>query len=69
MANNLFKTGKWIYTAFCPIDSTHNLQSSDANINFINPQYPSVFTNNFDLKSIITIGYSNQDGYLKAYRK
>ena len=68
-ANNLFKTGKWIYTAFCPIDSTHNMQSSDANINFINPQYPLVFTNNFDLRSVITIAYSNEVGYLRGYRK
>ncbi len=57
-----------MYIAFCPIDSTFNLQSSAANINFINPQYPLVFTNGFPLNGVLTLAYSNQNGALRAYR-
>lgn len=57
-----------MYVAFCPIDSTFVLTSSAANINFINPQYPLVFTNNYPLRGIMTIAYSSQFGALRAYR-
>jgi len=57
-----------MYVAFCPIDSSFNLQTSAANINFINPQYPLVFTNNFPLNSVMTLAYSGQNGALRAYR-
>ncbi len=56
---NAFKNGQWIYIAFCPIDSTFNMHSAAANIDFLNPQYPLVFTNNFLLRSVMTIGFSD----------
>ena len=68
VGSNAYKNKQWMYTAFCPIDSTFNLQSSAANIDFLNPQYPLFFTNNFALRGVLTIAYSNQVGYLRAYR-
>jgi hypothetical protein len=67
--SNAYKNGQWMYVGFCPIDSLFNLQSSAANIDFLNPQYPSYLTTNFDLRSLLTYGYSNQAGYLRAYRR
>lgn len=64
----MYKNGQWIYVAFCPIDSAFSLTSSAANINFINPQYPLVFTNNYPLAGVMTVAYSSQDGSLRAYR-
>lgn len=58
-----------MYVGFCPIDATFNVQSSAANIDFLNPQYPTFLTNNFNLRSILTYGYSSQVGYLRAYRR
>lgn len=58
-----------MYVGFCPIDSSFNLQSSAANINFLNPQYPLYLTNGYDLRSILTYSYSNNFGYLRAYRR
>lgn len=58
-----------MYAVFCPIDSTFSLSTSAANIDFLNPQYPSVFTNNFNLRSVITIAYSSQAGNLRAYAR
>lgn len=58
-----------MYAAFCPIDSTFSLSTSAANIDFLNPQYPSVLTNNFNLRSLITIAYSSQAGNLRAYTR
>ena len=66
--SNAYKTGQYMYTVFCPIDSTFNMHSADANINFLNPQYPSFFTNGFPLRSLISIAYSNQNGLLRGYR-
>ena len=57
-----------MYIAFCPIDAAFTLSSSAANINFINPQYPLVFTNGFPLAGVLTLAYSNQYGALRAYR-
>lgn len=49
---------QWIYVAYCPIDSTFQLNIADANIKFINPQYPNVFTTNYLLRSVISYGVS-----------
>ena len=57
-----------MYTAFCPIDSTFDMNVAGANIDFINPQYPLVFTNNYPLRALITLAFSNQVGYIRAYR-
>lgn len=57
--SNLYKTGRWIYTAFCPIDSAFAINSPVANIDFINPQYPLYFTNGFLLRSVLAIAYSS----------
>ncbi len=65
----VYKSGQWIYVAFCPIDSSFVIHSSAANIIFLNPQYPSYFTNGYPLRSVLTIAYSDQNGYLKAYRQ
>jgi hypothetical protein len=43
------RDGKSIYTVFCPIDGTLNLNHPDGNIHFYNPQYPNVFTTNYKL--------------------
>ena len=67
-AGNAFKNGQWMYVTFCPIDSSFSINSPDANINFLNPQYPLVFTNNFLLRSVLTIAFSDQYGYIRAYR-
>jgi hypothetical protein len=45
------------------------LQFSGANIDFLNPQYPTVLTNGFDLRSLLTYSYSNQIGNLRAFRR
>lgn len=66
---NAYKDKQWFYLAFCPIDSSLNLQSSAANIDFINPQYPSFLTKDFNLRSLLTYAYSNQAGYFRAYRR
>lgn len=68
MSSNPERNGQWIYTAFCPIDSTKYLYDAGANIHFKNPQYPNVFTTGFQLRSIITKAVSNADGKLLAYR-
>lgn len=68
-SSNAYKSGLWMYVAFCPIDSLFSLQSSAANINFLNPQYPLYLTNGFNLRSILTYSYSNAVGYLRAYRR
>ena len=67
--SNAYKNGQWMYVGFCPIDSLFNLQSSAANIDFLNPQYPLYFTNGFDLRSVLTYAYSNAVGYLRAFRR
>jgi hypothetical protein len=69
VGGNAYKNRQWMYLAFCPIDSTFSIQSSAANIDFINPQYPNFFTNGFDLRSVLTIAYSSQAGILRAYRR
>jgi hypothetical protein len=66
--SNAYKNGQWMYVAYCPIDSTFSLHSASANIDFLNPQYPLVFTNGFALRGVLTIAYSNEAGYLRAYR-
>lgn len=68
-AGNLFKTGRWVYTAFCPIDGTFDRNQPTANIDFVNPQYPLVFTNGFPLYSVLAIGSSSEPGYFRGYRK
>ena len=59
---NPFRNKQNIYTVFCPIDSTINLNAADGNIVFRNPQYPNVFTNGFPLRSILTYGFSARTG-------
>jgi hypothetical protein len=54
-----YRDKQWIYTAFCPIDSTLDLTANAGNINFLNPQYPNIMTNGFPLGSILTYGYSD----------
>lgn len=66
---NPFKHGQWMYTTFCPIDSSFNPNTAAANIDFLNPQYPTVFTNGFPLVAVITISYSDQYGFLRAVRR
>lgn len=68
VSGNMFRDKQSIYTAFCPIDSTFDLTSSAGNINFINPQYPNVFTNGFPLQSVLTYGYSDEKGNLLDYK-
>jgi hypothetical protein len=67
--SNAYKNGKWMYVAYCPIDSTFNINSAAANIDFLNPQYPLVFTNGYALNSVLTIAWSDQVGNLRAYRQ
>ena len=66
--SNLFKNGQWTYIAFCPIDDTFNMNSAAANVDFLNPQYPLQFTTGFLLRGVLTMAYSNENGYLRAYR-
>lgn len=66
--SNLYKDKQWIYTVFCPIDSTFSMNTADANVNFLNPQYPTFFANGFPLRSLLSIAYSNQNGLMRAYR-
>jgi hypothetical protein len=63
-----YKNKQWIYTVFCPIDSALVMTSAAANIHFTNPQYPNVFTSGFPLASVLTYGYSDQQGHLLDYR-
>jgi len=65
---NLHRTNQWIYTAYCPIDSTFNVNNPVSNIDFLNPQYPPVFTNGYLLRTMMAIAYSNQYGFLRSYR-
>ncbi len=65
---NVFKNKQWFYLTFCPIDSALSLSSSNANVKFLNPQYPNVFTNGFSLGSILSYGISNQIGNLRAFK-
>lgn len=65
---NAIRNKQPIYTVFCPIDSTINLNSADGNIVFRNPQYPNVFTNGFPLRSILTYGFSAHTGELYDYK-
>ena len=65
---NSFRDGQWVYTAFCPIDSSIDLNTAAGNINFYNPQYPNSFTSGFPLQSIITYGYSDEKGHLLDYK-
>ena len=65
--NNPDRDGKWVYTAYCPIDSSINLNNPDGNIHFYNPQYPDVFTNSFPLRSLLTYGVSGPTGQLYIY--
>lgn len=67
--NNPDRDGKWIYVAFCPIDSAINLNSADGNIHFTNPQYPTAFTTNYYLRSVLTYGISDPSGQLIHYRQ
>lgn len=62
ISGNAERDGKWIYTAFCPIDSTMNLNIADANIHFKNPQYPNAFTTGFPLESILAYAISAPNG-------
>lgn len=64
---NAIRNKQPIYTVFCPIDSTMNLNSADGNIVFRNPQYPNVFTNGFPLRSILTYAFSSREGHLLDY--
>jgi len=66
---NAYKDKKWHYAAFCPIDSYLNLSSAVSNIDFLNPQYPTHFTYNYLLRSVLTYGFSDPRGVLKAYRR
>lgn len=52
---NTYKNGQWMYVAFCPIDGTF----TSPNIDFLNPQYPLVFTNGYELRGVLTIAYSS----------
>lgn len=54
--------------AYCPVDSTKYMYDAGANIHIKNPQYPNVFTDKFQLRSILTWAVSNADGKLLAYR-
>jgi hypothetical protein len=65
---NIQRDGQWNYIVFCPVDSTFNLYSSAANINFNNPQYPLVFTTGFPLRGILTYAVSDQLGRMQGYR-
>lgn len=65
---NLDRNGQWIYTAFCPIDSTLNMNGPDGNIHFMNPQYPNVFTTNYHLRSVLTYGISDPAGQLVHFK-
>lgn len=64
---NTQRNKKWVYTVFCPIDGSINLASTDGNINFINPQYPNSFTNNFPLYPVLSYAQSDPQGHLVNY--
>lgn len=66
--NNLDRDGQ-CYTAFCPIDSSINLNGPDGNIQFKNPQYPIVFTENYQLSTLMTYSFSDPNGQLAHYKK
>lgn len=68
VGQNVERDGQWIYLAYCPIDSTFSLNTADASIKFINPQYPYVFANNFLLRSVISYGVSEPNGQLAHYK-
>lgn len=66
--SNAIRNKQPIYTVFCPIDSTINLNSADGNIVFRNPQYPNVFTSGYAMRGILTYGFSNKNGDLYDYK-
>lgn len=69
VGSNTHRHKKPIHTVFCPIDAPFAVNSAAANIHFLNPNYPLTFTTGFYFRSVITIAYSDQAGFLKAYRK
>jgi hypothetical protein len=66
-ASNVERSGKYVYIAYCPIDDTFSLGSTNANIVFTFPQYPTYFVAGFPLQTVLAYGYSNAKGILQAY--
>lgn len=67
VANNVERSGKYVYSAFCPIDDSFSLSTTAANVVFTYPQYPSYFVTGFPLSTVLAYGYSNAKGILQAY--
>lgn len=65
---NLERTGKYIYTMYCAIDSSIDLSTTSADILFNNPQFPSNFATGFPLQTVLAYGLSSPSGMLLAYR-
>ena len=68
-SGNAERDGKWVYTAFCPIDGSLSMNNANGNIHFYNPQYPNVFTTGFPLYSMLAYGISQPDGQLVHYKQ
>lgn len=62
------RTGKYIYTMYCAIDSSIDLSTTSADIIFNNPQFPSNFVTGFPLQTVLAYGLSSSVGMLLAYR-
>ena len=67
VAGNTDRTGKYVYVAYCPIDSYMNLGTTAANIVFNNPQYPNYFVSGFPIQTVLAYSYSDNYGILRAY--
>lgn len=67
VSGNAERTGRYVYVAFCPIDSNFTLGTANANLVFGNPQYPWYFVTGFPLKTVIAYAYSDNAGILRAY--
>lgn len=67
-SKNLERTGKPVHVMHCPIDSTLNLATSQADVVLVNPQYPSNFVSGFPLQNVLAYGLSSPQGMLMAYR-
>lgn len=67
VANNVERSGKYVYIAFCPIDDNFSMTTTGANIVFNYPQYPNAFVSGFPLTTVLAYGYSSKIGLLQAY--
>lgn len=67
VAGNADRTGKYVYAAYCPIDTYMNLGSTAANIVFNNPQYPNYFVSGFPIQTVLAYAYSDNYGIMRAY--